>query len=299
MGWVFALKWILVGTVVIGGTLVAITRANTAPGEGLGGCDPLQNIINPPDDNQNDNSDSNPNGNDSGQDNPNGNVDGGTNDNSGDGGNTNSDGGGNTNSDPGNTNDNSGTVVNGNSNSGTNGNTNSSGNQNTNSGGPPAIAGQFFGVVNAEIQQSLNGSTAGQPRRSTASLGVEFDDNGRPVSVLVYGFADARDQAAEVAERGDRVTLTSSGTVSVTLTVQVSSVEYTNRSMRMELALTYRGTSGNLSQTGTGTQTIDIDVSGDQLTYSVDVEYSVRQTAGSINFDTGETQTYTGTLNRQ
>ncbi|MFN0134487.1 MAG: hypothetical protein ACKVS9_00040 [Phycisphaerae bacterium] len=303
MGWMFALKWILVGTVVIGGTIVAISRANTDAGQGFGGCDAIQDLFNPPDDdNQNDNSNVNPNDNGSGQDNPNGNTnsDAGTNDN---GSTTNDNSGdGNTNTNAGtNANENSGVVVNGNTNtnSGGNTNTNAGSNQNTNSDSQPAIAGQFFGIVNSEIQQSLNGSTSGQPRRGTASQAVEFDDDGRPLSVLVYGFTDTRDQQVEVSEEGDRVTLTIGGTVNVTLTVRVEEVEYTNRSMRMVLALTHRGTSGNLVQNGTGTQTIEIDVSGDEMEYSVDVEYEVRQTAGSINFDTGETQTYTGTLNRQ
>lgn len=301
MPW-FAIKWILIGTIVFGVTIGAIISSNTPNGT-VAGCDALQNLFNPSTNsnaNANDNGTSDPNSGDQ----TNSNSDGSNNSNGSDGGTDNangSDGGtGNTNGTDGGTGNTNGSTDNGNANGSTNSNTNSSSNANSNGSGTSiALSGTFGGTVNSEISQSLNGTTSGTPRRASAPFSIEFDSNGRPNGILVYGFADARDQTANVRAANDRATLTSAGTVNVTLTVRVSDVQYSNRSMRMVLALTYRGTSGNLNQTGTGTQTIDVSVTGDEMSYSVDVEYMVRQTAGSISFDTGETQTYTGTLNRQ
>lgn len=169
------------------------------------------------------------------------------------------------------------------------------GNDNTNdnsSGGTTGaanLAGRWSGTLDCEITQSLSG-TPGSPNEGNRDVEIEFDDAGVLVGVTVLGFSGSPPGLAEVSAAGDEDTLANlGGTTNPTLVVTVRSVLYSDDSARIVLDVEYSGQSGNLMQSGTAVQTVDVQLDGEQLRYEVDIEYDVSQVAGTISLDTGET----------
>lgn len=216
------------------------------------------------------------------------------------GGNTGGNNNGGGNNDGGNNNGGNGGVDGGGNDGGNNNGGNDGGNNGGNNGSQNLFASKTFsGLVTLVSTQSLNGTPGNPSQPTTSSFSMAFDETGRPTGVLVYGFASATDQLAAIRNVGDRVTLTDSGFISITNTVRVTAAQYSNTSIHLELAMQYRGTAGQLIQNGTGTQSIDLVFSGADIQYTVETSYTVRQSAGSINFDTGEVTMVSGTLSAQ
>lgn len=203
-------------------------------------------------------------------------------------------GGGNDNSAPANQNANDGGGQ-------TNSNSSANANANDNSGDTSvAITGQFAGTLQRANAQSLGGDLP-PPRITTSSQAMEFADTFSPVFITVLNYAGAPDRPLTSVQRGNTQTLTATlGSKQITLDVTVREATYQRRQMHAVLDINYRSTSGNLTETGTGVQTIDcaLDAS-DNLTVSSGVHYEIRLSAGGIIFNTIEETSLTGTLNRE
>ncbi|MFN0137169.1 MAG: hypothetical protein ACKVS9_13750 [Phycisphaerae bacterium] len=174
--------------------------------------------------------------------------------------------------------------------SGGDGNSNENANDNGSGGsGAASLAGRWSGTLDCEITQSLNG-TPGSANDGEREVEIEFDDAGVLVGVTVLGFSGSPEALAEVSAAGDEVTLDAlGGATNPTLVVSARSILYSDDSARIVLDIEYSGQSGNLAQTGSAVQTVDVRLEGEQLRFEVDVEYDVTQVAGTISLETGET----------
>lgn len=305
------LKWLILGAFVAGFTIANVvnaTRNNSTSGCTLFNSNESAANTNANADDTNSGrdqpGDSTSNSNSAPQDNTNG-----------------SDASENANGSPANSNSDAG-AVNENTNSGdTGGNSNSNSapaNENTNSGNnqsnsnsasntnengddtSPAITGRYAGTLRRENAQSLGGDLP-PPRVSNSSQAMEFADNFRPLVIMVINYAGAPDRPLTNVRQGERQTLTATlGAKQTTLEVTVREASYQRRQMRAVLDISYRATSGNLTETGTGEQIIEcaLDANGN-LTISSGVHYEVRLAAGAIIFNTIEVTSMTGTLNRE
>lgn len=182
-----------------------------------------------------------------------------------------------------------------------NGNTNANGNDNSGGfTGTSQLAGTFSGSLSCSRSQTVTGANPGQPVTSTRQLSIQFGSDGRPASVTVISFSGATDQVAAVSDVGDTVTLNfSDSTGPVTEVVTVTDATITETSTSLTLRIEYSSTSGQLTRTGTGTQTIEATLAGSALTYSAEVDYEIDLVAGAINLPTTETTTCTGSLTKQ
>jgi len=165
--------------------------------------------------------------------------------------------------------------------------------------GPAQTAGAWTGDLSCDVTQSLSGA-AGNPVNAARAFSTTINDSGVPTSVRVLGFTGGPDQDAAISQVGDSATLNStSGNLAITQIVTVTQARYTSTSADITLSIEYSATGGALSQNGTATQTIAIRVSGANLTYSANVNYSVTQLAGTITLDTGEVTDCNGVLSKQ
>jgi hypothetical protein len=221
----------------------------------------------------------------------------------------------NTNSAAGNANDNSGNAAgnlntnsdsagNANSNANANTNTNSGGNANSNTntnggGGPIALTGTYSGTIVCATSQRI-GETNTQPRNRNLFMTLNFDAQGLPVDLPILGFSGAPDTRVAIQTVGEQATTTAqSSNLAITTVARVTEATYTATSARIVLAITYTGQSATLNQTGTATETIDVSVNGNTLTFSLDIVYNVIQSANGLRLDTGETHDCNGSLTRQ
>lgn len=176
-----------------------------------------------------------------------------------------------------------------------NGNTNSS-----NFTGPSQLEGTWSGTLSCSRSQTVTGANPGQPVSSTKSLSIQFGSDGRPVSVTVISFSGATDQTAAVSDVGDTATLNfSDGTGPITEVVSVTDATFTETSTSLTLSIEYSSTSGQLTRSGTGTQTIEATLSNGALSYSAEVDYEIDLVAGALNLPTTENTTCTGSLAKQ
>lgn len=179
------------------------------------------------------------------------------------------------------------------------GGNNNGGDPNSGSGGPNQLTGTWKGTLSCSTIQMLGSSPSTPSTTSVPNFTITFDSSGKPASITILGFVGVTDAEAQIQDVGESQTLHGTGTTTSTTTPQVSSALYTSTGATVVIAITYHATSGNLTQDGTGQQTLTITVSGDSMNYKNEVTYTVKQVAGTVNLDTGETKTCTGTLARQ
>lgn len=160
------------------------------------------------------------------------------------------------------------------------------------------LTGTWRGDLACTRTESL-GSTSGSPVTETVSFEITFNDAGVPTMVTILGFTGAPDQVAALDAVGESATQDSAnGSLTVNQTATITATSFTSSRVEIGISIDYGATGGNLTQTGTATQTIIAEVSGDTLTYSSEADYSVQQSTGPIDLNTGETIRCEGTLSR-
>jgi hypothetical protein len=158
------------------------------------------------------------------------------------------------------------------------------------------LVGSWSGSLAASRVQTV-GSATGQPVTSTKTLSIEFDSEGRPASVLVLGFSGGADQSAVLQNKGDTATLNSTNAgFAVTQVVTVTDATFTNTKTTLTLNIDFTATGGTLTQSGTGTQTIEATLSNGALDYRTNVDYDVNFTFSGGALRTLESTECTGTL---
>jgi hypothetical protein len=160
------------------------------------------------------------------------------------------------------------------------------------------LAGSWSGSLAASRVQTV-GSSVSPPVTSTKTLSIEFDSEGRPASVVVLGFSGGPDQAATLQNEGDTVTLNSTNAnLAVTQVVTVTDATFTNTKTTLVLNIEFTATGGALTQSGTGTQTIEATLSNGALDYRTDVSYDINFIFSGGALRTLETTDCTGILTR-
>ncbi len=160
------------------------------------------------------------------------------------------------------------------------------------------LTGTWQGQLTCTRTESL-GSTTGTPVSETVTFEITFGDDGAPAAVTILGFTGAPDQVAALNAVGESATQDSAnGSLTVNQTATITSRTATGTRIEIGISIDYQATGGVLSQEGSGTQTIVAEVSGGVLTYTAEADYSVEQSSGPINLDTGEMIRCTGTLSR-
>jgi hypothetical protein len=224
---------------------------------------------------------------------------------------TNSNGAANENgSDGSNSNENTNGSSNTNANGSANSNDNSS-NSNANDNGSNSgatVNGRFAGTLTGTSTESLNG-TPNQPRDRQLLPSIQFEGAYIPVVLPVLHYADSTPGGAAATENAENLTnvllgqtqtFTYHDTGPVTLGVTVTEASYLTREFRVVVTMTFNSVSGNLTRTGTGTQTIEGSLDGnDDLVLNISTTYDIDLVAGSFSFQTGEAIVLTGTLPRQ
>lgn len=285
------LKWIILA-VFIAGVTMGTFSSSSGVNKSRFGCPSAGGGNENGSDNTNDNG-SAENENDNGTANANANANGSANTN----------GSANENS---NANNNTNGTANGNSNGSANTNENSA-NSNVNDNGDNSGAtmnGRFAGTLTGTTTQSLNGTpSAPQVRQLLPS--IQFQGAFTPLILPALHYADSTNGNVDTSNLtnvlvGQAQTFTYNDPGPVTLGVSVTEASYLTREFRVVLAFTFNSVSGNLTRTGTGTQTIEGELNGDgNLAISITTEYEVHLDAGAIEFDTVETTELSGTLPRQ
>lgn len=286
------LKWFILAA-FLGGVTLGTLSSGSNVAKSRFGC-PASSGGNNTDDNSNDNgSDGNSNENGAANENANSSA----NDNGSSNANTNE-----------NTNGSSNTNSNGSANANENSSNSNANDNGSNSGA--TINGRFAGTLTGTSIQSLDGNP--NPTRDVRLLpSIQFEGAFAPVVLLVLHYADATASGGGAAATVDAENLTNvllgqtqtfnyTDTGPVTLGVSVTEASYLTREFRVVLALTFNSVSGNLTRSGTGTQTIEGELDGnDDLVLTIETQYAVDFVAGSFSFDTAETVELTGTLPRQ
>ena len=217
----------------------------------------------------------------------------------------------------GSTNENANTAANANANGGGNENANTAansndnstgGNTNTNSGSGLPITGNYTGTLaGTTVITVIN---LGQPTsrdRSFAST-IAFDGSFVPASLPIALYNSNATTTSGIVQLLTNVAAGQSQLFNyshpsdgaVTLTATVQSASYGLDSAHVVVNFQYASVSGNLTESGTGTQTFDanVDTSGN-IVVSISANYAVRLAAGSLVFDTTDVIGYTGTLPKQ
>ena len=116
----------------------------------------------------------------------------------------------------------------------------------------------------------------------------------------MISFSGATDQTEAVSDVGDTVTLNfSDGTGPITEVVTVTAATFTETSTSLTLSIEYSSTSGQLTRSGTATQTIEATLVNGAMSYSAEVDYQINLVAGAISLPTTENTTCTGSLVKQ
>lgn len=171
------------------------------------------------------------------------------------------------------------------------------GNDNGTAIGASGLAGAWNGSVNCSVTQSLNGAGSA-PTSGKLDVQVKFDADGKLAAITVIGFTDSPDQLVNLTQAGDSATINDSNGKSSNVAT-VRQILYTSDSARIVLDLVFAGQTGNLAQSGTGSQTVNVSLQGGSLSYTADVQYTVNEVAGTISLTAGETTSCQGTLARQ
>lgn len=164
----------------------------------------------------------------------------------------------------------------------------------------------FAGVLDCETRESIGDGAPGSPMNRTKQVSITFDTRGFPVQLLIPGYESTPDQWVSVRHTGDTELIEQdvviSGSIrSITMGVTVTQAIYGADFAQIDLAITYFATQGQVTLEGTGTQAIDIRLSGDLdgLSYDSTTAYSVEMRTGTIRIPTHSTTTCSGTLIRQ
>ncbi len=166
--------------------------------------------------------------------------------------------------------------------------------------GATDLVGVWRGQVESSRTESLNGGDPGNPSTSTTTIEIEFDAEGFPTSIRIFGYSNTPDNQADLARSGDEDTIESqAGNVNVTQELRVRSANYTADSVQLEIDITHTGTGGSLTLDGTGTQSMTLTLNADgELEFEATAEYNVEQSISTATFDTSSEETATGTLTR-
>lgn len=176
---------------------------------------------------------------------------------------------------------------------------NGGGNGGGGGGGSVDLVGTWEGTLDCERVQTV-GTTDSAPVASTLSFSVTFGSDGLPESILILGFSDAPDADTTAVEVNDQQTLTgTTSSVSVTNVVRVSSADYQSDSADIAYSMTYSASGGNLTQAGTGTQTVTLTLVNGSLNVQIETVYDVTQTVSGLQLTSSETTICTGNLTRQ
>lgn len=155
--------------------------------------------------------------------------------------------------------------------------------------------GTYTGQLECTVSESLNGQQ-GNPTQQTRDLTITFDPNGLPETLYVPGYRDM-EFAAPVNQVGDVVELTQTADeYEVTLTVTVAVASYSPTSARIVLNLAHFGRQDNLTEEGTGTQVIEMDLTDGTLSYTSLTSYEVEMRVETLRFDTTREYDCAGTL---
>lgn len=166
---------------------------------------------------------------------------------------------------------------------------------------PTTIAGTWSGTLSCTSTETV-GDLIGNPRPGSRDLTITFNSQYIPTGLPIWGFSRAFDQTATISSVGQSETFNFEANFpyrDITLVATITEATYSESGATIVIELQYSATSGNLTQEGTGTMTIQATVDGDSLTFSGVAEYAVTQTAGDISLETTETIACTGTLTKQ
>lgn len=194
-----------------------------------------------------------------------------------------------------------GTNENANSSSNENSNSSTNSNANENSGTPgPSIQAAWSGTLDCERTQALGSGSPGTPSSSTMPLAITFGSDNKPTSIVINGYSDVPNQTVTIRDVGETVTNNVSasgysGTMQMTIASATFASDHCEIVVNITLAMTSISNSA-ATQSGTGQQTITAQTNGTGLDYSADSTYQVRLQVTSIQFDTTEHKTCTGTL---
>lgn len=167
-------------------------------------------------------------------------------------------------------------------------------------GGTNLLPGTWKGDLSCTTIQLLGGASSGPSSNDTVpNFSITFDSSGKPTSITILGFVGVKDAEAQIKDVGDSQTLNGSSTVTSKTTAQVASALYTNSGATVVISIVYNATQGNLTQDGTAEQTLTISVDNNSMTYKNETTYDVSQVSGTVNLQTGENRTCTGTLTKQ
>jgi hypothetical protein len=163
---------------------------------------------------------------------------------------------------------------------------------------PPSstISGTFAGTLTWQTSQFLAGGSPFPSGSEDTPITIEFDENGVITAVFFRGFLDAPDGTAAVQQVGDKVTLSDGGLVQ---TVRVLEANYSDSGAFIKIRVRHQKDAGSLVETGVGIQTIDVSVSGDQLTYESTMTYDITFESAASPIGVGEISTTSGTLQHQ
>lgn len=156
--------------------------------------------------------------------------------------------------------------------------------------------GTYSGQLDCTISESLNGEP-GNVTQETRAISITFSADGLPDALMIPGYRPEMQFVAEVNQVGEVVELNqSSGEYQATLTVTVGVATYSAASARIVLNLAHFGQQGNLTEEGTGTQVIQMELDGGMLMYSSLTAYDVELRADTLSFDTTREFDCEGTL---
>jgi hypothetical protein len=163
-------------------------------------------------------------------------------------------------------------------------------------GGQTTLTGTYSGEIACTQSESLQGAP-GPERQTTRTFSVTFGGNGLATGFIVPGYSHGLEFFAAVSQAGGTVTLNeSSGNYQATLIVTVASATYTATGGRVILSLDYEGQEVNLTEEGTGVQTVEFELGGSALTYSSLTSYEVDMMAGTLTLPTTKEYDCQGTL---
>lgn len=149
-------------------------------------------------------------------------------------------------------------------------------------------SGVYQGSVTCDVAQTIfPGDPAAQTTNSSydQTLMLDFDEDTGAISGLpTFGYINTPNITVALATPGHSVILSTFDNLTpVTLTVTLTSLNYTATSIHAVLALDHHGELPNgYSETATGVETIDIALVGGEITFSATTTYDAVLSAGSL-----------------
>lgn len=202
----------------------------------------------------------------------------------------------------------------GNTDPNTGGNTdpNQGGNTDPNSGGNTSLfggSGIYTGVINTTSIETLEG-TGASTSHDSQNLSIEFDSTTHALKqVFVYGYLSTPDMLVSLPSIGSQAVVNTfeNGTcdpnnvtcVTTTVTCTLSALTSTATTMHLEIGVVHDGTNQNgYHSHAAGTETIDITLNGNSLTFAVALNYVGSINQGSLTFNNTVDITSSDTLSK-